>query len=383
MANNVINIRNFVDVTTGVATTPLDTSRQWDAVLFVQKGADGASTSVTRYESLQEMSEANISNTEGYAAAQQFYSTEYKGVSPTGAFYVATIGAADVETFTSNFTALMGDGSYYLVILDKNFTDAMRMAAITANSATQSVAEHKLFLDDYNPAAVNETLEEDTTSITAQAFAQKASNVEIYWSNGSDKKYYSAAAAAYYATRRFVDSDRRMAPIAHKPASGIEPVNFTDATVTVTQSAAWKNLTDKNGNAYINVKFIGLTAWERGTTPAGDDMCDLISADYLNYQMTMAIWNVLQFYPRVPMNAEGANMLREAIVGAYAGLENAGVITTGISLDGEQFTGRPYNIIINIPTGVDKANGIWRNITTTALLAGSTRKVVITNDLKK
>ena len=35
MATNVINIRRFVDVTTGVVTAPANTARDWGALLFV------------------------------------------------------------------------------------------------------------------------------------------------------------------------------------------------------------------------------------------------------------------------------------------------------------------------------------------------------------
>lgn len=383
MATNVINIRNFVDVTTSVASTPFDTSREWDAVLFVQKGQDGAATTVKRYESLAEVQEGAGSNTEAVLAAQQYYGTSYNGVNPTGAFYVAVMSASSVEDFSNNFTTLMADESYYYVLLDKTFTDEMRMAAVTVNSASQGVAAHKLLLDDYNVEAVTESVEDDTTSITAKLFLNKATDVEVAWSNGADKKYYSAAMAAFYATRQFAASSRRMAPITHKPAQGIEPVDFTAADITVTPSVAWKNLTAKNGNAYANVKFVGMTAWENGTTPAGDDMADLVSADYLNYQITMAVWNVLQTQPRLPINEDGAFILRQAIEGAYSDLEAAGVITTGVSLDGDTFYGRPYKLYIPIPTGVAKANGLWQGIQTSALLAGSTKKVTITNDLKK
>lgn len=383
MANNVINIRNFVDVTTGVASTPVDTSREWGAILFVQKGEDGAATKITRYENLKEVQDGAGSNSEAALAAQQFYGTSYAGVSPTSAFYVAIIGAEDTGQFTNNFTPLMASESYYHVILDRNFTDDIRMAAVTVNSSSQTIAEHKLYLDDYNVEAVNQTLENDTTSITAKTFAQSATHVFVVWSNSAEKKYYSAAAAAFFATRQFAATSRRMAPITHKPAQGLAPVNFADPSVTVLESAAWKNLTDKNGNAYINVKFVGMTAWENGTTPDGDELSDLISADYLNYQITMAVWNVLQTQPRLPMNNDGAYILRQAIEGAYSDLEAAGVITTGVSLDGEIFNGRPYTLYIPIPTGVAKANGLWQGIRTSALLAGSTRKVTITNDLKK
>ena len=83
------------------------------------------------------------------------------------------------------------------------------------------------------------------------------------------------------------------------------------------------------------------------------------------------------------MNAQGATILGTAINSAFMELATAGVIGAGTSIDGEVFSGFGYKYSIPIPTGVAKANGLWENITCSALLAGSTKKVVIGNTLKQ
>lgn len=383
MATNTINIRRFVDVSTGVTSTPTDTSREWGAVLFVQKGDAEAATVLTKYEDLAEVVAVG-SNTEAARAAKQFYGTSYNGVAPTAPFFVATIGAEDVEEFNINFTALMSSEDYYLILLDSNFTDEQKVAAAQTVESTQSTASHKMFLDDYSADAVNKDLESDKTSISAQLAALKLTSTAVAWSDAStEKRYYSAAMAAFFATRQFNNSSRQMCSIAHKAASGIAAVNFLDPTVTVTPTAAYDNLVAKNANAYINVKMVGLTAWEKGNLTSGDEISDFIAADYLNYVLTMNVFAVLQAYPRVPMNSDGATILATAIDTSFMKLASAGVIGAGTSLDGEVFSGFGYKYSIPIPTGVAKANGLWEGITCSALLAGSAKKVVIGNTLKK
>ena len=383
MATNVINIRRFVDVSTGVVLTPTDAARDWGSVLFVQKGDDGASTTITKYDDLAAVIAAG-SNTEAAKAATQFYNTGYNGVVPNAAFYVATVGAASTEEFTTNFTALMSSEDYYLIVLDANLSDDMRVAAADAVEGTQALASHKLFLDDYSFNAVNEDLETDVTSVSAKVFAKKLTATAVVWSDSSTtKRYYSAAMASFFATRQFNTSARQMCPITHKPATGIAAVNFADPEVTVTATQAYDNLVAKNANAYINVKMVGLTAWERGTLASGDDVSEYISADYLNHTLTMRVFAALQSYPRIPMNSDGVTILGTAIDSAFLELASAGVIGAGVAMDGEVFGGFGYKYSIPIPTGVAKANGLWENITCSALLTGSAKKVVIGNTLKK
>lgn len=383
MATNVINIRRFVDVTTGVQDTPANVQRDWGAFLFVQKGADGSGVTVTKYEDLEGVIAAG-SNTEAAKAATIFYGTRYNGVAPTSPIYVAVIGAADETEFANNFTTLMQSEDYYLVEIDSNFTVAQHQSALTLIQATQNIASHKGFIEDFSEDAVNKTLEDDEDSVSAFAFNNKINTSTVIWVNPTNTtKYYGAAMAAYFATRRFNTSSRRMATIAHKAASGIAPVNLTDAAVTVSPTTAFDNLDSKNANVYANIKIVGLPAWERGNTPSGDDISDFISADYLNYTITMSVFNALQTNPRIPMNNDGAVILASAIELGFQRLLAAGVIAGGVSLDGEAFPASGYKISIPIPSGVAKANGLWEDIECSGLLAGSAKKVVIGNTLKR
>ena len=83
------------------------------------------------------------------------------------------------------------------------------------------------------------------------------------------------------------------------------------------------------------------------------------------------------------MNQDGARMLATTIASSFEVLAASGVIAAGTSIDGEVFSGSGFKYSIPMPSGVAKANGLWDGIVCSALLAGSCKKVVITNDLKK
>lgn len=383
MATNVINMRRFVDVTTGVQQAPANVVRDWGAILFVQKGTDGATTTLTKYDDLAAVIAAG-SNTEAAKAAGVFYGTRYNNVAPTSPFWVAVIGGKDVDEFTTNFTALMASEDYYLVELDQNFGTDIRKAAASIIQASASTADHFGFLEDFSADAANLPLESDTTSLGAYCKNNNYTLVATPWVNPANtNKYYGAAMAAFFATRQFNDGARSMSSIAHKVAQGISPVDLTDTSVTVSPTQAFDNLDSKNMNVYANIKIVGLPAWERGNTPSGDDISDFISAAYLNYTITISVFNALQINPRIPMNNDGATILASAIELGFERLLAAGVIAGGVSLDGEAFPPTGYKISIPIPTGVARANGLWENINCSALLAGSAKKVVIGNVLKR
>lgn len=390
MATNVINIRQFVDVSTAVASSGTNVTRDWGAFLFVQKGTDAVATTVTKYDDLAAVQAGAGSNSEAAKAAAVFYGTSYNGVAPTSPCYVAIISASDAADFTANFTPLVGSEEYYLICLDKNFTAAMQESAATIVEAGNNDAAHKLFLDDASVNAVDLDLAADlattTPSVSAYCGSHNFAHTAVVWHNPANtNSYYSAAMASFFATRRFNTSSRRMCSIAFKLASGISAVDFLDPALNTAVSGTTKfqNLDSKNANVYANIKIVGLPAWERGNASSGDDISDFVSADFLNYTMTMAIFNLLQTTPRVPMNQDGARMLATTIASSFDSLVASGVIAAGTSIDGEVFSGSGYKYSIPMPSGVAKANGLWDGIVCSALLAGSCKKVVITNDLKK
>ena len=390
MATNVINIREFVDVSTSVAATGTNVARDWTAVLFVQKGEDAQATVVKKYDDLAAVIAGEGSNSEAAKFATQFYGASFSGLLPAGPMFVATIGCGSDE-FADNFTALLASEDYYLVALDTNITDAQKKAAAGLAQAGNTTAAHKLFLDDSSANAFDLSLEDDLAlegSCSVSAFCKNAGYTHVIVSAinpANTNKYYSASNMAFWATRKFENSSRRMASIAHKPASGVEPINMTDTNLSasVSPTQKFKNLDEKNANCYINVKIVGLPAWERGNLPSGDDISDFISADYLTYVLSVSVFRLLQTTPRVPMNSDGASMLGNVISQAFLELNSAGVISGGVAEDGDVFPATGYKYSIPVPTGVKKATGLWDGIVCSALLTGSAKKVVIGNELKK
>lgn len=390
MATNVINIREFVDVSTSVASTGTNVARDWTAVLFVQKGEDAQATVVEKYDDLAAVIAGEGSNTEAAKFATQFYGTSYNGLLPVGPMFVATIGCG-ADEFSDNFTALLASEDYYLIALDTNITDTQKKAAAALAQAANTTAAHKLFLDDSSANAFDLSLEADLAldaSCSVSAYCKNAGYTHVVVSAinpANTNKYYSASNMAFWATRKFENSSRRMASIAHKPASGVQPVDMTDTNLSasVSPTQKFKNLDSKNANVYINVKIVGLPAWERGNLPSGDDVSEFISADYLTYVLSVSIFRLLQTTPRVPMNSEGASMFGNVISQAFLALNSAGVIGGGVAEDGDVFPESGYKYSIPIPTGVKKSSGLWDGIVCSALLTGSAKKVVIGNELKK
>ena len=390
MATNVINIREFVDVSTSVASTGTNVARDWTAVLFVQKGTDEQATVVKKYDDLAAVIAGEGSNTEAAKFATQFYGTSYNGLLPVGPMFVATIGCG-ADEFSDNFTALLASEDYYLIALDTGITDAQKKAAAALAQAANTTAAHKLFLDDSSANAFDLSLEADLaleSSCSVSAYCKNAEYTHVIVSAinpANTNKYYSASNMAFWATRKFENSSRRMASIAHKPASGVQPVDMTDTNLSasVSPTQKFKNLDSKNANVYINVKIVGLPAWERGNLPSGDDVSEFISADYLTYVLSVSIFRLLQTTPRVPMNSEGASMFGNVISQAFLALNSAGVIGGGVAEDGDVFPESGYKYSIPIPTGVKKSSGLWDGIVCSALLTGSAKKVVIGNELKK
>lgn len=389
MATNAINIRRFVDVTTSVQETSTLVARDWGAVLFVQKGTNGQTTTLTKYDNLAAVIEGAGSNTEAAKFATALYDTSYRGVSLNSPIWVAVIGAEDEDEFTENFTALLGSEQYYYIALDTKFADGLKKASAALVSASTSA--YKLILDDSSATLFNYDLAADLAlgsgcSVAAYVKSNGYNSVAVVGINPSNtNKYYSASCIAFYATRTFTPTSTQMCSINAKPAQGVEAIDFTDSTLLATASVETRasNVVEKNASVYANIKLVGLVGWYGGKVGSNDELSDVVSADYLQYTVTMAVFNLLQTTPRLAMNADGASRLATVLSSCFNKLAAAGVIGGGVSTDGEAYPDCGYKFSIPIPTGVAKANGLWEGITCSALLLGQTRRVVILNELVK
>lgn len=387
MASNVINIREFVNVSTGVAAAQPLVGRDWSAVLFVMKGTDEQATVIKKYDNLAAVIEDG-SNTEAAKFATTLYGTSYNSVSVTAPIYVATIGMASTEEFTTNFTKLLDSQDYYYIAVDNTAGDILKKVAATLVNANQTNASHVLILDDYNAAAFNKDLETDladgsSCSVLAYCASNKFERTMVVVENPSaTNKYYSAAAIAYYSTRVYARTNRQMATLAFKPATGIERIDTSDPLITVSTNDMWHNLDEKHANMYLDPAE-RMDSWQRGNASNGTDLVDYIAADYLNYTVTISIYQLLRSIPVLPMNQDGANLLANVLDQAYGTLYQSGIIGPGVSQDGQTFGGKGYKYNIPLPTGVQKSNGLWDGITTEALLIGSTKRVVVINFLNQ
>ena len=375
--SNIINIKKFIDVSTSVSPTPLG-RRDFRNILFVQKGDDGAATVVTSYTELESLVAGEGSNTAAAQMATIFWGGGFNGVKPSSTVYVAKIGAATQEEFTAGFTALLSSSDYYLVALD-NALSAYTTIAASANEA--STIPHYLFCLDTDVNAINKDASEDETSVSAYLFNNKLTRSAAFWTDDAKKGTYpNVAAASFFAITR-MSAARPLGNLAYKVISGVLPVDFVGANVQPSQ--AWDNLASKMANAYITLGETGRTCFQAGTCGSGDNIDEYIAADYLNYTVTYNVYDLLTSVPKLPMNTTGSKLLYRAISSAFDSLNAAGIIGGGVSQDGESFGESGYKISIPIPTGINKAIGLWDGVVCKALLTGSCKKVVIGNDLKK
>lgn len=375
--SNIINIKKFIDVSTSVSAAS-QARRDFRNILFVQKAEDGAATVITSYTDLESLVATEGSSVACAKMAAKFWAGGFNGIKPSSTVYVAKIGAADDEEFTENFIPLLDSTDYYMIALD-NALSSYQTYAASLNEA--SIVPHFFFGLDTTLAAINSNAETDVTSLSAYMFNNKLTHAaSIYTDSAQAETYPNVAAASFFATCRFTAANP-LGNLAFKVVSGIEPVQFTGATVD--RNTAWDNLTSKSANAYITLGEAGRTCFQAGTCGSGDNIDEYIAADYLNYTITYNVYDLLISVKKLPMNMSGAKRLYNVISAAFDSLNAAGIISGGVSIDGESFGESGYKINIPLPVGVQKAQGLWDGIVCSALLSGSCKKVVIGNSLKK
>ena len=67
---------------------------------------------------------------------------------------------------------------------------------------------------------------------------------------------------------------------------------------------------------------------------------------------------------------------------AFRRLADAGVIGPGVAQDGTIYGGQGYKVYAEVPTGSERAQGIWTNVVGSGLLTGTTTRIEVRNTLK-
>lgn len=374
--SNTVNIKRIVDVSTAISVAGAG-RRDFRNALFIFQGDQIGTGRVNLVTSATEAVELAGSNTEVAKAAQTFFAGGFNGIKPTN-LYIANFDDGD-ETWSDVITELLSDSRFYWIGVDSNFdtTEKLELAAAVEASTT---VRHFAILDDTTAAACTQDVDTDTTSLVAKLFAAKYTHTAAVFSDSTQaSEYHSMSAISYFATVDFTAA-RPLGSLAHKQFAGITATVFTGAT---TPTAGYDNVISKNGSVYINAGEAGRTVMEKGNAPDGKDISFIFAADYLDYQITYNIFDLLVRVPALHFTLEDKVLLQSAIESAFIELKQAGVIAGGTDPD----TGITYvnGYSIDIPLNISSANkaqGLWNGITCIGLLAGYAKKIVVTNTLK-
>ena len=283
------------------------------------------------------------------------------------------------DAFVDALSEILGDSTTYVCVIDNSFSDAQKklyMSMVEASSPTH----YGFILDTSNDAAYKDNLN-DETSIAglAKAMAYKKIAVVV---DDADKagEYKSMSACSYYAQVNMTAASP-MGSLMFKNMSGITASKFANGGV-VNATMAWDNIKSKNANCFTKFSEVYDDCWASGTSASGHQIGDIIAGDYVDYRITYELFYMLRSIPKLPCNLGGAVQIEDCMATAFRRLADAGVIGPGVASDGEVFDGLGYKVHAEVPTGTDKAQGVWNNVQGSGLLTGTTTKIVVSNVLK-
>lgn len=283
------------------------------------------------------------------------------------------------DAFADALSELLADSTTYLCVIDNTFSEAQKklyMSMVEASTPTH----YGFILDTSADAAYKDNLE-DETSIAglAKAMGYKKIAVEV---DDADKagEYKSMSACSYYAQVNMTAASP-MGSLMFKNMSGITASKFADGGV-INATMAWDNIKSKNANCFAKFTEVYDDCWATGTSASGHQIGDIIAADYVDYRITYELFYMLRSVPKLPVTLGGAARIEACMSTAFRRLADAGVIGPGVAADGEVYDGLGYKVHAEVPTGTDKAQGVWNNVIGSGLLTGTTTKIVVQNTLK-
>lgn len=369
---SVLNIHSIIDVQTVVTPTP-QTRRDFRNLLFVYKGNQVGGQRVNSYTSLSDVVTAYGSNTEPVKAASAFFSGGFNGIKPIN-FMVANSASGD--TWSNVITELTADPRYYMMAVDNTFSVAEQKQLAAAIEAATKINYLGAFLD-VEPNVRDQDLTTDTTTMAKYFYTNTYdSNFVVYDDSANQDNYKQVAVCSYFATVDYTAA-RPLGQAAFKQFSGQTPTTLTDTQ--------FSNITTKNCNLYAAFGEVGRNITYKGVVPTGTFIDTIIGANWLNYNITYNIYDLLVQLPKLSYTNSDFNKLYSVIASALEQSKQFGLIAAGTdSLTGIDYP-KGYEISIPSPASVsaaDKANGVLNNIIVTAVLAGNIVKITLTSYLR-
>ena len=283
------------------------------------------------------------------------------------------------DAFVDALGEILGDSTTYLCVIDNTFSEAQKklyMSMVEASTPTH----YGFVLDTSNEAAYVDRLD-DLTSIAGYARAMSYKKIAVVVDDADKANEYKSMSACSYYAQVNMTAASPMGSLFQKNMAGITASQFNNGGV-INATMAWDYITGKNANCFTNFTEVYDSGWAKGTSASGHQIGDIIAGDYVDYKITYELFYMLRSVPKLPVNAGGAARIEQCMATAFKRLADAGVIAPGIAQDGEVFGGDGYKVYAEVPTGSERAQGVWNNVKGVGLLSGTTIKIEISNQLK-
>ena len=363
-----LNISRIIDVQSVISPTA-QTRRDFSLPCFVTS----SDTAGGLFQSYSDVVDTFGSNTEAAKAAEVFFSGGFNGIKPTN-FYIYNVPTS--STLTAETATILADPRYYLLAIDNSFDEADNKDFADAVEASTEIPYYGMFLSTDGVCATT-TVTNDSTSIAKYFYtADYEKNALFYDDLANVDEYKQVAAISYFATVDYTVA-RPLGGLAFKEMSGQTPTSLTNTYAT--------NLDDKHCNYYTAFGELGRNIFYKGVSASGRFIDVNIGADWLDYNMTYNIFDLLITLPKLAYTNGDFNKLYSAMAEVLEQAKDFGLIAGGTdSLTGINYP-NGYEIAIPKPADVstsDKQQGILKNIIVTAILAGNVVKITVTNMLK-
>lgn len=283
------------------------------------------------------------------------------------------------DNFADALAEVLGDSTTYLCVIDNTFSETQKklyMSMVESSTPTH----YGFVLDTSDEAAYSDKLA-DTTSIAGSACAMSYKKIAVVVDDADKADQYKSMSACSYYAQVNMTAASPMGSLMFKNMSGITASKFNNGGV-INATMAWDYITGKNANCFTKFTEVYDDCWAKGTSASGHQIGDVIAGDYVDYKITYELFYMLRSVPKLPVNAGGAARIEQCMATAFRRLADAGVIGPGVAQDGETFSGDGYKVYAEVPTGTEKAQGVWNNVIGVGLLTGTTTKIVVSNTLK-